>query len=450
MENSTQDKSNWLQELSSQSWNLELLVSGVAIFSTSFLPDLIEQAIAYYFENYQTGNELITNIVLPTLAFSFAKASAYLLIITFFVHFVLRAFWIAMLGLRAVFPQGINYDNIPNTSNDLKETYKKKFGTLDSYLVRVDKICSQIFSIAFILVLFSVMLTVLYLLAFLFNAVLKTYKPELYNIVSKILGLAFLVFSVFALLITFLASKEKYRENPVISKLLKIYMTSTTWMYVGTYKPIQYINFVFASNLSRKKYYLSMTILMMSMAVFAFSIYVQKLLQHNEVPLFESRNFYSSGSTDYQLKSNYYDNLRAGEDYIWEASIQSDVIQEPFIKLFINYNKVLDADLAKIYKEPKISEKLTKYEKRALKDKSRLECLSQYFQIALNDSTLQQVELIYDKHGTAQTKGLTTYLSSENCKIGRNNLYIKTLATDSLPKRVWVKYITIPFWYAKD
>lgn len=189
---------------------------------------------------------------------------------------------------------------------------------------------------------------------------------------------------------------------------------------------------------------------MMSMAVFSFSIYVQKLLQHNEVPLFESRNFYSSGSTDYQLKSNYYDNLRAGEDYIWEASIQSDVIQEPFIKLFINYNKVLDADLAKIYKEPKISEKLKKYEKHALKDKSRLECLGQYFQIALNDSTLQQVELIYDKHGAAQTKGVTTYLSSENCKIGRNNLSIKTLATDSLPKRVWVKYITIPFWYAKD
>ena len=79
MENSTQDKSNWLHELSSQSWNLELLVSGAAIFSTSFLPDLIEQGISYYFENYQTGNEIITNIVLPTLAFSFAKASAYLL-----------------------------------------------------------------------------------------------------------------------------------------------------------------------------------------------------------------------------------------------------------------------------------------------------------------------------------------------------------------------------------
>lgn len=450
MENPTQDKSNWLQELSSQSWNLELLVSGVAIFSTSFLPDLIEQAIAYYFENYQAGNELITNIVLPTLAFSFAKASAYLLIITFFVHFVLRAFWIAMLGLRAVFPQGINYENLPNTNSELKETYKKKFGTLDGFLVRLDKICSQIFSIAFILVLFSVMLTVLYLLTFLFNVVLKTYKPELYTNVSYIIGITLIIFIVSGLLITFLASKEKYRENPVISKLMKMYITSTTWLYVGMYKPIQYINFVFASNLPRKKYYLATSILMITMFVFAFSIYIQKLLQHNETPLFESRNFYSSGSSDYRLKSNYYDNQRLGEEDVWEASIQADVIQEPFIKLFINYNKVLDADLTKICKEPNISDKLTRYEKRALKDKTHLECLGQYFQIALNDSTLQQVELFYDKHGVAQTKGLTTYLSSDKCKIGRNILYIKTLETDSLPKKVWSKYISIPFWYAKD
>lgn len=450
MENSTQDKSNWLHELSSQSWNLELLVSGAAIFSTSFLPDLIEQGISYYFENYQTGNEIITNIVLPTLAFSFAKASAYLLIFTFFIHFILRAFWIAMLGLRAVFPQGINYDKIPNTSNELKETYKKKFGTLDDFLVRLDKICSQIFSIAFILVLFSIMLTLLYLLAFLFNVVLKTYKPELYNIVSKVIGVAFIIFTGFAIVITMLASKEKYRENPVVSKWLNVYITSTTWMYVGMYKPIQYINLVFSSNLPRKKYYSLMTTLMMSMAVFAFSIYVQKLLQHNEVPIFESRNFYSSGSAEYQLKANYYDNLRAGDDNIWKASIQSDIIQEPFIKLFINYNKVLDADLAKICQEPTISEKLPKYERRALKDKVHLECLGQYFQISLNDSTLKQVDFIYDKHGSAQTKGLTTYLSSEKCKTGRNTLYIKALQTDSLPKKVWSEYITIPFWYAKD
>lgn len=183
--------------------------------------------------------------------------------------------------------------------------------------------------------------------------------------------------------------------------------------------------------------------------VLAMSIYTQKLFEHNGLPFLESRNFYSSGSTDYQLQSSFYDNQRADGE-IAEASIQADVIQEPFIKLFINYGKVLDADLSKICKVPKIPENLERHEKRSLKDKARLECFGEYFQIALNDSTLHPVEFLYEEHGSERTKGISTYLSTEKCIIGRNQLYIRALETDSLPKKVWTKYVTIPFWYAKD
>ena len=131
-------KSNWIQELSNQSWNLELVVSGAAIFSTSFLPELTDSAISSYYENYQISED-IYNQVLPTLAYSFAKASAYLLIFTFVVHFIFRAFWIAIVGLRAVFPNGINFDNIPNTNKEMADLYKSKFGTLDGFIVKVDK-----------------------------------------------------------------------------------------------------------------------------------------------------------------------------------------------------------------------------------------------------------------------------------------------------------------------
>ncbi len=182
----------------------------------------------------------------------------------------------------------------------------------------------------------------------------------------------------------------------------------------------------------------------------AISIYTKKLFEHSGIPLLESRNFYSSGSSEFQLKSSFYDNQRLSEEGIAEASIQADVIQEPFIKLFINYGKVLDVNLSKIYKEPKIPENLDRYRKRSLRDKARLECFGQYFQIALNDSTLRSVEFLYEEHGIGRTKGLTTYLSTDKCKIGRNELYIKALEVDSLPKKVWSKYVTIPFWFSKD
>ncbi len=42
IETPSPEKSNWIRELSNQSWNLELVVLGAAIYSTSFLPELTD------------------------------------------------------------------------------------------------------------------------------------------------------------------------------------------------------------------------------------------------------------------------------------------------------------------------------------------------------------------------------------------------------------------------
>lgn len=447
MEIPPHEKSNWIQELSNQSWNLEFVVSGAAIFSTSFLPELTDQAIASYFENYQLTNDLPDQLF-PILAYSFAKSSTYLLIITFVLHFIIRAFWIALVGLRAVFPQGINFENIPNTNKELSEIYKKKFGSLDGFIVRLDKICSQIFSIAFVLVLFSLMLALLYVVIFLGTVGVRTYFPELYTKAKPIFMAIALAIAVVSMLIFLLSSKEKYREHPLVGKLYKHFIQKSTWLYMGMYKPIQYINFTFGSNLPRKKYFRAIALIGFSFFGVSIFIYTLKLLDHNGLPYLESRNFYSSGSAEHQLIANYYDNLRQEGERIVIAGIQSDVIEEPFVKLFITYNKGLDADLSKFCSAPTLPDTLKNYKKRILKDKTRLDCFNQYFKIILNDSTLTPVEFFFEDYHT--TKGLKTYLSTEKCKIGRNTLYIKTMKTDSLPKKVWTEYVAIPFWYAKD
>lgn len=447
METPSPEKSNWIQELSNQSWNLELVVSGAAIYSTSFLPELTDTAIESYFENYQLSSSVVTQ-VFPLLAYSFAKSSAYLLIITFAVHFILRAFWIAIVGLRAVFPQGINYENIPNTSKSLAETYKKKFGTLDGFIIRLDRFSSQIFSIAFVLVLFSLMLALLYLLIFTGTVGIKTFFPEFYSKAKPIFLVSGGFILVTSLILVLLSTNEKYREHPVIGKLLMQFVDKSTWLYMGMYKPIQYINFTFASNLPRKKYFSTLICIGFLFFGLTISIYLDKMLSHYGITHLESRNFYSTGTSEYKLTSNYYDNLRPENERIEAASIQSDVVEGAFLKLYINYSKTFDADLAKICKDPTLPDTLRKSKQRLLVDKSRLECFNQYFKIALNDSTFDSVELFFEDQGN--TKGLRTYLSTEKCKIGRNTLYIKTMNVDSLPKKVWTDYVEVPFWYAKD
>jgi hypothetical protein len=47
------------------------------------------------------------------------------------------------------------------------------------------------------------------------------------------------------------------------------------------------------------------------------------------------------------------------------------------------------------------------------------------------------------------SKGLVSYLSTKDCILGQNSLKIKTLQTDSLPKKVWASYDEIVFWFYK-
>jgi hypothetical protein len=251
----------------------------------------------------------------------------------------------------------------------------------------------------------------------------------------------------FSMVIMAIGSKEKYRNKPLLGKLYKATIEKSTFLYMGMYKPIQYINFTFGSNMPHKRYFRTVMIIGFTFFTVAIGIYGFKLLEHVGVPVLESRNYFSSGSKEHLLNTGYYDNLRGENDEMPEASIQSDVIEKPFLKLFINYTKILDENLAKIYKEPSMPDSLRNSQKRPLRDAARLECLGTYFQISLNDSTLKSPEFLFETN--ARGKGIKTYLNTESCKIGKNTLYIKTLKTDSLPKKVYDEYVAIPFWYSK-
>lgn len=449
MQSENRDHQNWLQELSNQSWNLELLVSGAAIFSTSYLPGLCDQALAYYFENYQSNTEML-NVFLPTLAYSFAKAATYLLIATFFVHFIFRAFWIGLVGLRAVFPKGIQYDKLPNTNEKLREIYRQRFGSFDDYIIKLDKMSSQIFSIAFILVLYSFMMAMFYLLFFLVVVMVKTYNEPLYAKAKKPILTVLAVLYIILLLVLLLANKARFKENKTLQNLFNSIMTGSTWLYFGFYKPLNYINFVFGSNMPRKKYYRALFVIGGAFFSLAMYMYAQKISANLGFNFLEQRNYYSAGTAQYKFQNSYYDNLRPADEFIPEASIQADVIDTPYLKLFINYNKVLDAQLAKLCREPSLPAKLKGVQKRGLKDQAHLACLSQYFQVALGDSILSSPEYLYSQQGAVQAKGLSSYISLANCKPGRNTLYIKTLDTDSLPQKRYKDYVAIPFWYAED
>src|SRR6188768_3976027 len=85
-------------QLTSPTWELELFLSGALVFATLQLPDVVE----HFFHGLEPHLAGATRTVVMNLSL-YAKAIAYTLLITFTVHLIGRALWVALMGLQSVF-----------------------------------------------------------------------------------------------------------------------------------------------------------------------------------------------------------------------------------------------------------------------------------------------------------------------------------------------------------
>lgn len=126
-----------LRELTAQSWNLELVISGAALFAVLQLPDLLDLAFDYFRYNFMSHTNGLPGL-LPSLAYSMMKATCYVLFMAFLTNFVMRAFWVGLVGLLAVYPSGVHYDRIPFSTPYAQKRMAEDMGPLDAYILRLD------------------------------------------------------------------------------------------------------------------------------------------------------------------------------------------------------------------------------------------------------------------------------------------------------------------------
>ncbi len=123
----------WLQNLQENSWELELLISGGAVFSLIQLPDYL----------WGWLNTVKIQTSLPGFSLFLICGILGIKILTngFVLHLVLRAYWLAIVCLNFVFPAGINTKaSLPRFPFRKSHTH----GDLKDLIMRVDKICGLV------------------------------------------------------------------------------------------------------------------------------------------------------------------------------------------------------------------------------------------------------------------------------------------------------------------
>lgn len=140
----------WLNKLQENSWNLELLVSGFAIFGLFQFNEYLEHQF-YRLNANNTGDDIYYMIVGNLMGILMVGTGIF--IVSLIVHVFLRGLWIGAIGLRFV-SGDIDYDNL-NYNENFKKYIRKNVGEFDDFILKLENLASLMFSFTFLLFFIS-------------------------------------------------------------------------------------------------------------------------------------------------------------------------------------------------------------------------------------------------------------------------------------------------------
>jgi hypothetical protein len=437
------DQKEKLRELTAQSWNLELVISGAALFAVLQLPDLLDQAFDYFQYNVATAKSGVQGS-LPLLAYSVMNAMCYVLFLAFLTNFVMRAFWVGLVGLLAVYPTGIHYDRIPFSTPYTQRRMANDLGPLDRYILRLDQRCNIVFAVAFLFVIFLIAIAGAYIVVMLVSSFFRPMIPAKIREVLELISYAF--FAVY-LIVSFILGLPSVKAHPTGEKLHYKLWAAGKVMFWGMHVPFSFIVNTFYSHLPYKKIVWAIGVFCVIFVVIILVEMVANLSRVDRRLSFDRRHLYSSRLDSLFSNPACYDDQLADGAYVSTASIQSDVIRDPFIRIFIAYPKDLDTLLTRVAQKPVWADTLSRVETRRRFAQWSHKQITDMMQITINDSVYRHPDLLFAQRGDQQQRGWKTVLIPANLRTGKNTVRI-SLRSDSLTKPQEIT--TIPFWYVPD
>lgn len=343
------------------------------------------------------------------------------------------------------YPGGIRYDKLHHVSDTYRRLAEERYGSLEQFIIRLDKRCNRIFAMAFLLAMSMSAIGIIYLLLFIVILVLKNYlAPELVETIADSSFYVLALAAVMVLALQFLAKRR--REWTRLRRIsANIQLNSSSVFLPVFYRPIMYLSMAFMSNASKKKYLGGIVLITLAMMFSTVFVTIQKAGQLRNRNLLETRAYYSSGAQAFKFQQAAYDNLREAGAALPLVSIPNDMVEGSFLPLFVQYPEYLDERLGRFCTLPELPDAMPAGQLIYLRDSLRLRCMSQFFQVRLNDSlTLSPEWMFGEKYNS---KGLVGYLETRQFRAGKNRLELRVPSaqkSDSL-----VVFGSVPFWYSE-
>jgi hypothetical protein len=419
----TEESPRWLKKLQLNSWEPEILLSGIVLYGMFKTPELLDQLYLFVQANLSDGVNDLNNFI------SLLKVAIYWLIFGLILHLISRGIWVGVVGLSFTFPKGIDHNNLK-----LSPKFKKRMELIPSMhriIISLEKICSSLFSVSFMLFMcmvggyfyFLVMLIVpLFSFVYFFN---DGSFGDINHPIAIAYIISIVVLGLFALF-DFLTLGWVKRFKWFSRLYYPIYRFIGFITLASLYRPIYYS---IISNLSKWK-----------ISLFLFLFVFTSLYALNNTD-FDNRGENFSQIELWSERANvtaftgHYDDQNA-DHFSMQAHIQSDIIRGNTLRLFV----VLRADNEKSIRKNCNYDSLIQAADtaRAIVD---LQCLETYYRVSINDSILQDIPWKFHYKSSTKQRGILTWINIRNLSEG-----IHELKLDGAGESRFRNFATIPFY----
>lgn len=384
---------NWLQKLKDESWEAELLVAAVGTFGSFQLFGFIDWLANLFINLLPRSLYFVGYFITFT-----GLAAVSILACMFVIHFMLRAYWVGLVGLNSVFSDYSTKDSM--FSQSYTEKITRILPKLDQSVESADRLCSVIFAAAFCMLMMYTSMGLfgsLYLLAYHF---LSRFVPEFILLIPLVVMVTLLVLQA---IISAISNLPKYKENERIQHIYyRTALITSICTFGPLYKSVLQISMTFSSNFKRDAGLVKLVLLFV---LSGFILAGAKMNQTNILYLFVPDKYFDATEAD----PRFYQDKNADTTFLLAPQLGSDVIKEPIIDLFIPIYR------SERYHYKQQCQALIDVENGELSEKrlARLSCYKAFHQILI-DGTPMEVDMIKALHPETGQFGIIAYIRMDD------------------------------------
>ncbi len=480
----TNDKSilkKWLDKLQEESWNLELLISGFSIFGLFKAKEFLADKGALFFANDIVSNSLMAFF---QAFYLLVNTSVYIFIGFLLLHIFFRGLWIGAIGIRYVSGE-IEYEKFKYNSN-ITNYLKKRIGSFDDYILKLEKISSIIFGYTFLIILFMCSVCFYFIITALVNICSsKLLADTAFNFISyTILPIILISLGIFAIIDFITAGSLKKIKYKAFVRIYIFCNKVVSWMTLSfLWKPLYY-------NLVDNK---KTKWLIYLMIPFFGLIFLQTTINYSSFSIFPKR-FKSDGNTKFSsigfkekarhsFQTQFYDNLRKENEIIEVMSLQNNKIENKSMELFVklyNYDENLilkmdstikpiaakgfssylvkkseyeDKMLLRREEETKIDRDYYNKEQKRFRESldNILQSARKLYSVRINGVPIEKdsIDILFHKHSNKNEEGFLLLFPASNLEKGMNLITLEKLEYNKSTEKYGTADFTIPFIYLK-